>query len=434
MLQVGVGLREMPASEETSVGGQRRGVGRCEYEVLAGIDKGFLGDGVAAPEEEDDAAAALREFVDGCVGEGLPSVVLVTAGLVGTDGECGVEEQDALVGPAGEGAGGEGYLRAEVAVDLFDDVDQRGWNGDALRHREAESHGLSRLVIGILTEDDGFDLVERRAVEGVEYLVAGRITGVLLPLGNEEVLELGEVGRLKLRPQHFMPTGVYLYSHNSHTLNQEGVVFAFVADGAVFAVAGEHQVAVGQCHDALFQFLDQQRVVASRQVGASDAALKEGVAGGYGLFRWDDEAEAAFTVAWHIAAFDVDRSGVQQCAVVGVDGVEVVHPRDVEAHHRAVGLGLTQQLEAVAVHRHGQVVTRRRLSQAADVVHVGVCQQQQGGAELLAFYELEQLRILVGGFHGGVDDGAFLRRLVIDHIAVDTEMVESELFYHNIVQ
>jgi hypothetical protein len=69
-------------------------------------------------------------------------------------------------------------------------------------------------VVGVLPDDDGLHFVERRAVERREYLAARRIAGVLLPLGHEEVLELGEVRRLELRPQHLVPAGVYLYRHN----------------------------------------------------------------------------------------------------------------------------------------------------------------------------------------------------------------------------
>ena len=139
-------------------------------------------------------------------------------------------------------------------------------------------------------------------------------------------------------------------------------------------------------------------------------------------------------MAWHKTAFYVDRSSVQQSPFVGVDGVEVVHPCNVEAHYRTIGLGLAQQLLAVAMHRYWQVVFCRCLSQAADMVHVGVRQQQQGGGEFLAFNELEQLCILVGGLHRGVNDGALLCRLIIDDIAVDSEMIECELLYHKLAR
>ena len=214
LLQVAVGLREVAAAEEAAVGRQGRGVWGGEDEVLAGVDEGFLGDGIAAPEQEDESVATGGEFADGGIGELLPAVALVRACLVGADGEGGVEQQHPLVGPSGEVARSEGDGGAEVAVDLLDDVDQRRRHGDAVGDGEAEAHGLPGFVVGVLPEDDDLHLVERRVVEGVEYLAARRIAGVLLPFGDEELLELGEVGRLKLRLQHGIPTGVYFYCHD----------------------------------------------------------------------------------------------------------------------------------------------------------------------------------------------------------------------------
>ena len=56
-------------------------------------------------------------------------------------------------------------------------------------------------MVGVLAEDDHLDTVERRAVEGIEYLAARGVAGVLAAFGHEEFLELREVGRLKLRLQ-----------------------------------------------------------------------------------------------------------------------------------------------------------------------------------------------------------------------------------------
>jgi len=69
-------------------------------------------------------------------------------------------------------------------------------------------------MIGVLPQDDHPHAVEGRMVEGGEYLAARRVAGVLAPFGHEEVLELGEVGCLKLRLQHLIPTGIYLYCHD----------------------------------------------------------------------------------------------------------------------------------------------------------------------------------------------------------------------------
>lgn len=90
----------MAASEETPVGRQRRGVRSRQHVVFRLVNQRFLGNGITAPQQEDDAVATLREGLDGGVGEGFPAVALMAAGLVGTYREGGVEQQHPLVGPA----------------------------------------------------------------------------------------------------------------------------------------------------------------------------------------------------------------------------------------------------------------------------------------------------------------------------------------------
>ena len=181
--------------------------------MLCIVYQRLLGNGVAAPKEEDETAALLAEGRYGGIGKGLPTVVLVAAGLMGTDGEGGVEEQHTLLGPAAEVAAGDGDAGAEVGVDFLDDVDQRRRHLDALRHRETEPHGLARLMVGVLAKDDNFHAVERCMIEGRENEASRRIASVLLPLGDEELLQLGEVRCLKLRLQHLIPTGIYFNCH-----------------------------------------------------------------------------------------------------------------------------------------------------------------------------------------------------------------------------
>ena len=107
-----VGSGKMAAAEEAAVGRQWRGVWRRQHMVAQGVDELALGDGMAAPKEEHDARTVFVEGADGGIGEGLPAVALVAAGLVGAHGEGGVEQQHALFGPAAEVAVGKGYVGA----------------------------------------------------------------------------------------------------------------------------------------------------------------------------------------------------------------------------------------------------------------------------------------------------------------------------------
>lgn len=100
--EVGVGLGEGLGAEEAAVGGKRRGVGRFDHAMACGVDEGAFLLRIGAPEDEDEVLASGGEGVDDGIGEGLPALALVGAGLVGLDGEGRVEQQDALIRPSEE--------------------------------------------------------------------------------------------------------------------------------------------------------------------------------------------------------------------------------------------------------------------------------------------------------------------------------------------
>ena len=83
----------------------------------------------------------------------------MAVGLVGLDGQAGVEEQDAAIGPGREeaavlGRGLEvGIIFLESGVHVL-----QAWRGGCWRtDGEAETVGLVDVVVGVLAEDDGFD-------------------------------------------------------------------------------------------------------------------------------------------------------------------------------------------------------------------------------------------------------------------------------------
>ena len=94
---------------------------------------------------------------------------------------------------------------AQVLLYFLIDIDEGGGHGDAFRHREAKSHGLPRLVIGVLTDDDHFHLVERTKVEGIEDEPARRIARITAILLAHQMGETGEIVFLKLRPKLPLP-------------------------------------------------------------------------------------------------------------------------------------------------------------------------------------------------------------------------------------
>ena len=66
------------------------------------------------------------------------------------DGENGVQKQDTLGLPIFEGAGGV-FVVAEIGIDFFVDIDERGRDGLRRRDGEGEPLGGAGSMVGVLT-------------------------------------------------------------------------------------------------------------------------------------------------------------------------------------------------------------------------------------------------------------------------------------------
>ena len=158
------------------------------------------------PQDEHDPLRLAVHGLDDRVGETLPALSLVGGGLPGPHGEGGVEQEDALPGPAVEAAVvGAGH--PDVAGQLDEDVLERRREGDAGADAEAQAVGLVGAVVRVLPEDQHLHLGVGRQVEGGEDLVGRRVDRPAGPLGGDELLELAEVRRIELRPQDGVPIG-----------------------------------------------------------------------------------------------------------------------------------------------------------------------------------------------------------------------------------
>ena len=93
-------------------------------------------------------------------------------------------------------------------------------------------------------------------------------------------------------------------------------------------------------------------------------------------------------MAWHVAAFDVYGAHFQDVAIIDIVCRQVVHALHGEAHHGAIGFGLAEQFFPFAMHGDGQGEALAAFAQAADMVHMGVGEEQEGGCEALAVEEL----------------------------------------------
>ena len=136
-------------------------MGSAEDHMLGSIDPSSFIFGMIAPEEEDESRAISTELLDDLVGQGLPAQMLMRSGLAFDYGEGVIEQQYALLGPASEVGGSKsGIFLAEISVDFFEDISQRGRSNNPLGNREGQAVGLTGSMIGILSEYDYFDLVK----------------------------------------------------------------------------------------------------------------------------------------------------------------------------------------------------------------------------------------------------------------------------------
>lgn len=130
-----VAAEEMTVSEEASVGTEWTWMGALQYEVVGGVDEGSLPSGRCSPKEEHEVPAFCVQGLNGCVGEGFPTVSAVAEGLMSPYTEAGVQKKYSLPCPAGEVA----TLRngsSRFALYLLEDVAQRGWMCHSLLHGE----------------------------------------------------------------------------------------------------------------------------------------------------------------------------------------------------------------------------------------------------------------------------------------------------------
>ena len=222
--EVFVALQEMSVAHEAAHGTERAGVSAREDKVSALVDEGSLSACRSAPEHEDKMFASLAEGSDGSIGEGLPALAAMAEGLVFANRKTGVQEEDALPCPACQvAAHGDGCSR--LGLNLLEDVLERGREGYAVVHAEAESVRLSGAVVRVLPQDDHAHLMERCRVEGIEDEPPGRIASARRVLLPHELRQRLEIRLVELLLQLCLPRRFYLNIHVFSYLSDKGTIF-----------------------------------------------------------------------------------------------------------------------------------------------------------------------------------------------------------------
>ena len=212
LLKIGVGLRKMMTAEKSAIGAQRRRVYGSEYQMSGAVDESRLLLCITSPQEENQSVAFGSKSLNHGIGEDFPTVTLVRTCLMCPDRKGGVEQEYALCRPTTQTAA----LRngnAEVVVNLFEDVLQRRGMCHTVGNRKAKSFGLSEIMIGVLSENDDFYLVERAEIKRIEDERTGWKAFAVAIFLPDKLSERLKIRFVKLFLQYCLPTGRYLDLH-----------------------------------------------------------------------------------------------------------------------------------------------------------------------------------------------------------------------------
>ena len=166
----------MPAAKKAVAGREGTGVGGCQHQVTAGVDEGLFLPGVGAPEQKHHGLLPSRQQLNDPVGENLRANAPGGGSLSGPHRENGVQQQDAMLCPVCEAAVGRGR-DPQIIPDFLVDVLKGGGNGDALLDRKGQSMGLSRSMIGVLSQNDHPGILKGGIPQGVENIIHGGVDG-----------------------------------------------------------------------------------------------------------------------------------------------------------------------------------------------------------------------------------------------------------------
>ena len=107
------------------------------------------------------------------------------------------------------------WRNAQVVVEFLENVHERWRRFNAKRHREAKPMSLTRIVVGVLSDDDGLDFIDRAKVEGCKNLRSGWIHHVVLRVFLQELcLDLLKVRLFELVGEQFQPRFFEFDGHN----------------------------------------------------------------------------------------------------------------------------------------------------------------------------------------------------------------------------
>ena len=194
-------------------------------------------------------------------------------------------------------------------------------------------------------------------------------------------------------------------------------------------MAGDDDGGVGQGEEGGADGAEEGGAVATGQVGATDGAGEESVAGEEKIFVRQVEADAALSVARGVedgageagaVEFRVDADGDDAAVFEGVVGLRDLRggdaePSSLEAHH-------LDQREIARVVEDGRAGERLEAGGAGDMVDVGVSDEDLGEGEFVAGQDGDD----TGDVVAGIDYDGLARDLIAEDGAVALQHADGE--------
>jgi hypothetical protein len=194
---------------------------------------------------------------------------------------------------------------------------------------------------------------------------------------------------------------------------EEGIRIALLADAGFPTVAWDDSRLVGQGEQSVVEGAEDLAAVAAGEVGATDGAGEERVAGEEKILRREVQADAALGVSWGVedaggVAGDAGGAAVFGAGVGGNDfGRWDAKPSCLLIHHRKLG-------QVVLVEQNGSARGLLQARCSADVVDVAVGDDDLLEGEAVFVEKGENL----GDIVARVDDHGFAGGLVAENGAV----------------
>ena len=199
-----VAFFEMPAPEKPVESRKGAGVHCFQHEMPVRCYERFFASGVAAPEHENHRLGLVAQRLYHAVGKDFPPFAFVAVGFSAAHGERRVEQQHALFRPADEAAV-FAEMGAVFGVDFFEYVDQAGRRLNAGLHGKRQTVRLTFAVIGVLTQNDNFDVVVIGCFQRGKDPLFGRINRVFGVFFFEKFAQIPEIRFAEFLADDFIP-------------------------------------------------------------------------------------------------------------------------------------------------------------------------------------------------------------------------------------